>query len=63
MLEFLNIFWESTLGVFVFYKQNLFFESPWSQNYLWGLVLISLLVISAADLDFPFSAQPRDLKA
>jgi sterol desaturase/sphingolipid hydroxylase (fatty acid hydroxylase superfamily) len=44
MLEFLNIFWESTLGVFVFYKQNLFFESPWSQNYLWGLVLISLLV-------------------
>ena len=44
MLEWFNLFWESTVGVFDFYKRNLFFETSWSQNYLWGLVLISLLV-------------------
>ena len=44
MLEWLNIFWESTLGVFDFYRRNLFFETSWNQNYLWGLLLISLLV-------------------
>ncbi|MEL0271783.1 MAG: sterol desaturase, partial [Flavobacteriaceae bacterium] len=44
MLEWFNIFWESTIGVFDFYKRNLFFETSWSQNYLWGLLFISLLV-------------------
>ena len=44
MLEWFNIFWESTIGVFDFYKRNLFFETSWSQNYLWGLLLISLIV-------------------
>jgi len=44
MLEWFNIFWESTIGVIDFYKRNLFFETSWNQNYLWGLLLISLLV-------------------
>jgi sterol desaturase/sphingolipid hydroxylase (fatty acid hydroxylase superfamily) len=53
MSQWFTIFWESTQGVADFYLKNLLFQVPWQQNYLWALLLISIL-IWVLELVFPW---------
>lgn len=52
-IDTIEIIAQTTLGTAQWVGRNILFEVPWSQNYFWGLTLISLLVWCAEVL-FPW---------
>ena len=46
LLEYVEIISNTALGTAQWVWRNITFDVPWSQNYFWGLTIISLLVLS-----------------
>ncbi len=56
LIELLDIFINNIIGTAKWVLSNIVFDVPFSQNYFWGLTLISLIVWSA-ELCFPWRKQ------
>ena len=52
-MEYLNLFFDAFIGTLNWTWRSINFDVPWSRNYFWGLILISLFVF-ALELLFPW---------
>jgi len=52
-MDYLNLFFDAFIGTFNWTWRSITFDVPWSRNYFWGLILISLFVF-ALELLFPW---------
>ncbi len=53
--------WNAIVGAFNWNLRSLYFDVPWYNNYLWGLVLISALVY-AGELLFPWRKRQAKIR-
>lgn len=56
-----NLFLSSMLGSLSWLYQSITFQVPWQQNYFWGLIVISLIVLSLETL-FPWRKKQKILR-
>ena len=52
-MEYLNLFFDAFIGTLNWTWRSINFDVPWSRNYFWGLILISLFVF-ALEFLFPW---------
>lgn len=52
-MDYLNLFFDAFIGTLNWTWRSITFDVPWSRNYFWGLILISLFVF-ALELIFPW---------
>ena len=52
-MDYLNLFFDAFIGTLNWTWCSITFDVPWSRNYFWGLILISLFVF-ALELIFPW---------
>ncbi|MGI9559941.1 MAG: sterol desaturase family protein [Flavobacteriaceae bacterium] len=52
-MDYLNLFFDAFIGTLNWTWRSITFDVPWSRNYFWGLILISLFVF-ALELLFPW---------
>ena len=60
-MEYLELFIESFLGVLNWIFRQIFFRVPNSENYFWGLIIISL-VVWTLELSFPWRKNQKILR-
>ncbi|MFC3121379.1 sterol desaturase family protein [Agaribacter flavus] len=53
-----QIFFDTAVGTAMWIGRNITFEVPWSQNYFWGLTLLSL-VVWLLEITFPWRKHQR----
>jgi sterol desaturase/sphingolipid hydroxylase (fatty acid hydroxylase superfamily) len=58
LIESIDVINNTAIGTAQWVWRNIVFDVPWSQNYFWGLMLISL-IIWAAELLFPWRKQQK----
>jgi len=58
LIELMDLVSNTAMGTAQWVWRNIVFEVPWSQNYFWGLTLISLIVWTA-ELVFPWRKEQK----
>jgi len=58
LIELMDLVSNTTMGTAQWVWRNIVFEVPWSQNYFWGLTLISLTVWTAEQV-FPWRKEQK----
>ena len=60
-MEYLNLFFDAFLGTLDWTWRSICFDVPWTGNYFWGLIVISLIVWGL-ELLFPWRKQQAILR-
>tara|TARA_Y100000385_G_scaffold126753_1_gene131861 strand:+ start:8905 stop:9780 length:876 start_codon:yes stop_codon:yes gene_type:complete len=60
-MEYIDLFFRTFLGTINWTWRSICFEVPWSRNYFWGLIIISLIVWSL-ELLFPWRKQQSSFR-